>query len=279
MMTKQLFSRGLAWWICPVIGHLSAGCSDKPDNRLDDRPMTCTPDTRIYRMTAVDPSVRVANRIDLDGDSVADDQLGRGHDMLSGIEPAFAIKPRIGKRLATDVPWLVALDRCGDEVRITIDQGIRIDDNPGHVLMPTVLPRAVGNLKDNVLFARDGTARLPLVALADALDTALAPGWTEADGLIVTASEHDDTLDGVVAAALDTEVARKQLAPPIAAFLTAQGPDDILKHGADADHDGTVTADELAATDAYREIVSGDVVVGGSRRTSIALAFTAVRIR
>lgn len=277
MMAKHAFSLGWGWLICPVLGQLSAGCSDTPDNRrLDDVPMTCTPDTAIYRLTAVDPSVRVANRIDLDGDGTPDNQLGRAHDMVVGLEPTFAVAPRIGGRLASDVPWLIAIDRCGDAARVTLDQAV------GPLLfMPKVLPRAVGTFKDHVLLARDGIGRLPLVTLADALGTALAPGWIDGEGLIVELTDRGDSIDGVLAVAVATDTARAELAPPLAAFLSAQPPGDVMRQGADTDHDGVVTAAEIRGSDNYQAIVTGDVVPphAAAPMTSIELAFTAVRIR
>ena len=273
MSTKHASRRAALWWSC--LGFV--GCAVSPDTRLDDQPMSCTPVAAIYRLTSVDPSVRVANRLDLDGDGHPDDQLGLAHDAVVGFEPAFAVAPRIGARLATDTPWLVAVDRCGDEARVTIDQGVAL--SAADVELPQVLPRAVGTVDHGVLAARDGVARLPLITLADALGTSRAPGWAKADGLVVRATIDDAAIDGVFAAAVDPATARTELAAPIAAFLAAQGPDDLLRRGADADGDGTVTAAEVAATSTFRDVIVGDVVVRGAPATSIAFAFRAVRLR
>jgi hypothetical protein len=270
-------------------GLMSGGCSDSPANRLDDEPVTCTAETRVYRITSVDPSLRVAHSIDVDDDGRPDDALGQAHDMIAGVDPAFAVAPRIGARLASDLPWLVAIDRCGADIRVTIDEGMVLpgDSTP---LMPKELPRAVGFLRDSVLEASDGQVHIPLGALADASD-ALPPRWVLGDALTVRATllegATEETLDGVFGAAIDRETARAELAPPIAAFLSAQPKDDILRLGADGDQDGVVTAAEVTATQPFSDATLGDVspiAPDGSPRfdkpaVSLALRFHAVRIR
>jgi len=290
MMAKRLF-RGA--WVCSIVtgfGLVSAGCTDTPDKRLDDTPPACTAETRVYQLTAVDPSLRVAHRVDLNNDGTLDDALGQAHDMIAGVDPAFAVAPRIGTRLQTDLPWLLAVDRCGDEVRVTIDQGMVVpgDSTP---LMPEVLPRAVGTLRDSTLEARDGQARIPLAALADASHALPAPRWIIGDGAVVRATLLEgadaETLDGVFGVAIDRDTARAELAPPIAAFLTAQPHDDLLRLGADGDGDGSVTAVEVLATQPFADATAGDVSPLGPDGTprfdqpavSLALRFHAVRIR
>ena len=298
MMAKRLFRGAAGWWIVTGIGLVSAGCTDTPDvKRLDDAPMACTAETRVYQLTEVDPSLRVAHRLDIDGDGAPDDALGEAHDLIAGVDPAFAVAPRFSTRLAGDTPWLIAIDRCGDAARVTIDQGMVV---PGDAtpLMPEVLPRAVGTLKADAasphawaLDARDGQARVPLAALADACGALSAPRWILGDGAVVraTLSEGADaeTLDGVFALAIDRDTARAELAPPIAAFLTAQPAEDLLKLGADGDGDGTVTAAEVTATQPFGNATAGDVAPlapDGTPRfagpaVSLALRFQAVRIR
>jgi hypothetical protein len=285
-----------------VFGLVSGGCSDSPVDRLDDEPASCTAETRVYRITSVDPSLRVAHTIDLDDDARPDDALGQAHDMIAGVDAAFAVAPRIGARLATEVPWLVAIDRCGTDVRVTIDEGMVL---PGDAtpLMPKQLPRAVGQLRDGtdggprdgalngaVIDARDGQLHLPLATLADA-SNALPPRWVLGDALTIRATVAEgasgETLDGVFGAAIDRETARAELAPPIAAFLTAQPADDVLRLGADGDRDGIVTAAEVTATGPFANATAGDVhptAPDGTPRfdapaVSLALRFHAVRIR
>lgn len=244
--------------------------------------MTCTPVTQLYQLTAVDPAMRVAKQIDLDGDGVTDDALGRAYDMIAGLEPTFAVAPRFPARLASDVAWLVAIDRCDDDVRVTIDQGVELGEGAGGLMIPKVLPRAVGTIDGAALVATDGIARIPLNALATG-----SAGWTDADGLIVHATIGDDAISGVFAAAIDATTATTELAPPIAAFLTTRPADDELRTANDTNHDGVVTADELAASPTYRALVAGDVIIRapdgtprtGIAATSIAFAFTAARIR
>lgn len=278
-------------------GLLSGGCSDTPDsslgNRLDDTPPACTAQTRVYRITSVDPSLRVAHILDLDDDGRPDDALGQAHDMIAGVDPAFAVAPRIAPRLAGELPWLVAIDRCGDEARVTIDEGMVL---PGDAtpLMPEQLPRAVGHVHDGVtgavIDARDGQLHVPLGALAD-VTSSLPPRWVLGDALTVRATLTEggdvETLDGVLATAIDRDTARAELAPPIAAFLTAQPSGDLLRLGADGDQDGVVTAAEVLATQPFSEATAGDVsplAPDGTPRfeapaVSLALQFHAVRIR
>jgi hypothetical protein len=289
MMAKQASSQRHGWWIVTGIGLAAAGCVESADapTRLDDIPLTCAPDTRTYRLTSVDPSVRAAEAIDLDGDGVRDNLLGSAHDLVSQLSPEFAVAPRLDARLAGDVPWLITLDRCGDEVRVTIDRGVQLHAGDDGLLAAKVLPRAVGTVRGDRIEARDGVVRFPLTALADALGNADSAGWTEGDGLIVRATLDGDVLAGVLAAAIETATARTRLAPPIAAFLTAQPADHLMKQGADLDRDGVVTADELTATATFQGLVQGDVIVTdddgiprtGTPASSLALRFTAVRIR
>ena len=274
---------------------LGAGCaaasSEAVVNRLDDEPMTCTPENRLYQLVSIDPAVRVANHLDIDGNGQMDDELGHAHDAITSIDPQFAVGPRFVTRLANDVPWLVSVDRCGDEARVSIDRGVQVGAGASGLWISGQGPRAVGTLRDGLLVARDGTASVPLTALADALSTATTAGWTPSDGLVVRATTSDtgyfEVLEGVFATTLDPEIARTRLAPPIAAFLTAQPTDDWMRSGADSDHDGVVTAVELEASPTFRGLVTGDVTVvapDGTPRTaipqsSLAIAFTAVRIR
>jgi hypothetical protein len=281
MMSKLAILGG----VVTGFGLMSGGCSDSPDNRLDDEPAACTATTEVYRMTTVDPSLRVAHTLDLDANGKPDDALGEAHDVISGVDPAFAVAPRIAPRLASDVPWLVAVDRCGTDVRVTIDEGMVLPGDATPV-MPQELPRAVGTVRDGVIDARDGQLHVPLGVLADATD-ALPPRWVLGDALAIRATLDDDALDGVFAAAIDRDTSRAELAPPIAAFLTAQPADDILRLGADGDQDGTVTAAEVTATQPFADATVGDVrpvAPDGTPRfagpaVSLALRFHAVRIR
>jgi hypothetical protein len=287
MMAKRL---NVGAWACPILTGIGlvSGCADTPDtgnNRLDDAPLACTPERTVYQLTSVDPSLREAHTIDLDNDGAPDDALGRAHDMIAGVDPAFAVAPRFANRLRTDVPWLIALDRCGTDVRITIDEGMVL---PGDPLpqMPGELPRAVGTVRDSVIEARDGQVHVPLGALADVSGTA-APRWITGDGLTVRATVLADELDGAFGAGFDPSDARGELAPPIAAFLTAQPSDDWLRVGADGNQDGTVTPVEVTATTPFSDATAGDVVIAdptgaprfASPAVSLALRFHAVRIR
>jgi hypothetical protein len=273
------------------IGLCCVSCTDAAVNagsaRLDDVAMACTPTPREYRLTAVDPSSRVAKQLDLDGDGTLDDRLGMAHDALVASEPAFAVAPRFTARLANDVVWLVAVDRCGDDVRFTIARGFTLDSGPW--LAERGEARAVGApLGDaaGTIEARDGRIEVPLVALADPGGT-LGPGWTAADGAIVRAVVNDDSIAGIFVAAIDTDVARAELAPPIATFFASLPVDDPVRGAATA-RDGTITADAIAASELFQELVVGDVVVrapdgtprgDGAKRASIAFAFSGTRVR
>jgi hypothetical protein len=274
MSSNLLTRRGPVWWIVTGIG-LLVGCGDNLPERLDDVPMACAPTTAVYRIDHVDPSLAAAETLDLDGDGHADNALGYAHDFLTALEPDFAVGPRFAARLAR-LPWLVGVDRCGDEVRITIDQGVPLGDVP---LLPHMLPRAVGTIAGTTIDATDGKVAIPLIALADAAQTREFPGWRDADRLAIHAQLADDQLTGVFAAALPTDAARADLAAPIAAFLTTRPAEDELRTICDADHDGVVTADELAATATYRTVTASDLTLDDQPASSIAFAFTATRLR
>lgn len=273
------------------IGLMSAGCTDTPDTkRLDDTPMACTAETRVYQLMSVDPALTVSHRVDLDDDGSPDNALGEAHDTIAGVDPGFAVAPRFASRLASDTPWLIAIDRCGADVRVTIDQGMQVpgDSVP---LMPEVLPRAVGTLRDSVLEAKDGQARVPLAALADASRALPAPRWILGDGMVIRATLLEgtdaETLDGVFGVAIDQDTTKSELAPPLAAFITAQPADDVLKLGADGNGDGLITTAEVGGTQPFQNATAGDVMPmapDGTPRfdkpaVSLALRFHAVRIR
>lgn len=258
-----------------------AGCADTSSDtgRLDDAPLACkAPERTVYRIASVDPSLRQAHVIDLDGDGVADDALGRAHDMIAGVDPSFAVAPRFGSRLADDIIWLVAIDRCGTDARVTIDEGLLLSRS-GEPLAPDLLPRAVGTLRDSVIDARDGQTQVPLGALADVGGKEPAR-WITGEDLTVRATVLPDQLDGVFAFAIDPSVAQGELAPPIAEFLTAQPATDWLKAGADANGDGTITEAEVEATTPFADATAGDVTVPHlpAPAVSLALRFHAVRL-
>jgi len=268
--------------VCPILTGigLMAGCTDTSSDtgRLDDTQLACTPERTVYRITSIDPSLAKAHVIDLDGDGVPDDALGRAHDMIAGADPSFAVAPRFGTRLANDIPWLVAVDRCNDEARVTIDEGMVL---PGDAepRMPGLLPRAVGTLRDSVIDARDGQTHVPLGALADVAGKDPAR-WITGEDLRVRATVLPDQLDGVFGFAIDPSVAQGELAPPIAEFLTAQPATDWLKAGADSNHDGAISEAEVEATTPFSDATAGDVTVPhlAAPGVSLALRFHAVRL-
>jgi hypothetical protein len=145
--------------------------------------------------------------------------------------------------------------------------------------MPGLLPRAVGTLRDSVIDARDGQTHVPLGALADVAGTDPAR-WITGEDLTVRATVLPDQLDGVFAFAIDPSVAQGELAPPIAAFLTAQPATDWLKAGADSNHDGTITEAEVEATTPFADATAGDVTVPHlpAPAVSLALRFHATRL-
>jgi hypothetical protein len=267
-------SRAGLWWIVTGIGLFAAGCGDSlaPD-RLDDEPLPCGPLTTTFKLDHANPSARVAQSIDLDGDHRPDDALGRAHDLIAAFAPDFAVSERFGARLATDVAWSVTVDQCEGNVRVTIGP-----DGTGRAH----LPRAAGRISaDGQLDATDGQAQLPLLALADATDTITDPGWRIGDAVTLQATLTGDTLSGVFAMALPTETVKADLAAPIAAFLTAQPPTQAMRVITDADHDNVVTATEVTATSTYQGMTQSDLtlVLDDRAQTSIAFQFTATAVR
>jgi len=266
-------ARPRLWWIVAGIGLVVAGCGDnvEPD-RLDDLPLPCPAEVATYQIHHADPATAVAQKIDLDGDTYPDDGLGRAHDFLAAFAPEFAVPERFDERLQHDLAWLITTARCGDDIRVTVDTALDPASAAG--------PRAVGHVTADHLEASDGTGRLPLRALADAANASPDPGWRLGDALTIRATLTADGIEGVFALALPTETVRADLAAPIADFLTAQPADNGLRIATDNDHDGTVTAAEVAATSAYQGITSSDltIVIDEQPQTSVAFRFTAKRI-
>jgi hypothetical protein len=256
---------------------VAAGCGDnlEPEHsRLDDFPLPCTAEVATYQIVHADPATAVAQKIDLDGDEYPDDGLGRAHDFLAAFAPEFAVAERFDDHLGRDLTWLITTARCGDDIRVTVDTLPELE--PGKLAGP----RAVGHLTGDRFEAYDGTGRLPLRALADAVNASPDPGWRLGDALTIRATITEDGIEGVFALALPTETVRTDLAAPIADFLTAQPADNSLRAATDFDHDGTVTAAEVTATSAYQGITASDLtlVLDDQPQTSVAFRFTAKRI-
>lgn len=272
-MTRNVkISRAPLWWIVAGIGLVVTGCTDAQEpTRLDDTPLPCPPEVTRYRIDHADPAIAVARKLDLDGDEYPDNGLGRAHDFLTALAPAFAVADRFDGRLRTDLAWTITTARCGDDIRVSVDEPVPSD---------TPTPRAVGVVIDGDFEAGDGIGHLPLRALADAANARPEPGWLAGDELTVRATLTPDGLEGVFALALPTAAVRSDLAAPIADFLTAQPADSSLRVATDNDHDGVVTAAEVAATSAYQSITSSDLtlVIDGQPQTSVAFRFTAKRM-
>ncbi len=265
-------SRAPLWWIVAGIGLVVTGCADDPAGRRDDNPLPCIPEAQIYEIQHVDPSAYTAQIIDLDGDKHPDDSLGRAHDLITAFAPAFDVADRFDARLATDVKWRIVTEQCEHDVRVTVD---------APEIYARQAPRAAGGITDDgVIEASDGVGQLPLIALADAANASSDPGWRTGDAMTVRATVHGDTLEGVFAFALPTDTVRADLAAPLAAFLTAQPVDQALRVVTDSDHDGIVTAAEIAATTTYKAMTQSDLtlVIDAQPQTSISFRFVAKRI-
>jgi hypothetical protein len=268
-------SRSRLWWIVAGIGLVATGCGDdQQPSRLDDLPLPCTPVVARYRIDHADPSVARAQTIDLDGDAHPDDGLGQAHDFLATFAPEFAVADRLADRLGRDLPWAITTFTCGNDIRVAVDTVGGLEPTGFEA------PRAAGMVNDGAIQVRDGIGHLPLRALADAVEADPDPGWTAGDALTMHATITGDGLEGVFALALPTETVRAELAAPIAEFLTAQPADNGLRAATDNDHDGIVTAAEVAATPAYQGIMSSDLslVIDDQPQTSVAFRFTAKRM-
>ncbi len=256
------------------IGLLAAGCGDNlaPD-RLDDVSLPCPDEQMTFKLDRADVSAVVAQEIDLDGNDRPDNALGRAHDLVAALAPGFNTTDRFRGRLATDVAWTITLDRCKEDVRVTIA--------PTDTGLPHY-PRAAGIVSpDGVLFAEDGTGQVPLLALADATGTNTNAGWRTGDALTIRAKLDGDTLSGVFAMALPTATVKADLAAPIAEFLTTEPADNAMRIVADANKDDVVTAEEVAATTTYGGMTQSDLslVIDGEPQTSIAFRFHATARR
>ncbi len=77
--------------------------------------------------------------------------------------------------------------------------------------------------------------------------------------MTIRATLDCDDLTGVFAMALPTEMVRADLAAPIAAFLTAQPATLEVRAATDTDHDGVITAAEVAATSTYGAMTQSEM--------------------
>lgn len=274
MTRTALTSLGPLCWIVTGIGLLAAGCTDEALDRKDDVPMGCVPVETTFALERADISAAVAQEIDLDGNGKPDDALGQAHDLVAGFAPAFDMTERFRARLATDVAWSLTIAECDGGVRVTFP---RPDNALPH------FHSAVGTITaSGHLFADDGNGRVPLLALADATGTTGDdPGWRTGDALTFQAVRTGDELDGVFALALPTRVVKADLAAPIARFLDSQPADETMRAMADANRDGVVTAEEVAATTTYQGMTQADLAltIDGEPQTSIAFRFHATAMR
>ncbi len=263
------------WCLVAGIGLAAAGCTDEESHsRLDDIPLPCTPEVTSYRLSHVDPSAAQAQSIDLDGDHHGDDGLGHAHDLLTTFVPEFSVSERFDRYLKNNLVWAITTATCGNDIRVSVDTipDVKPSDYEG--------PRSAGFVTGGVIDVRDGTGRIPLGSLATATEDSADPGWTVGDALTMRATITGDTIEGVFAMALPNATVRAELAAPIARLLTAQRADNSLRIATDNDHDGTVTAAEVAATTTYQGITSSDITlqVDGQPQTSIAFRFVGKRI-
>lgn len=267
-------SLGPLCWIVTGIGLAAAGCTDSDTQRLDERPLSCPAAETTFGIDRADISAAVAQEIDLDGNGKPDDALGQAHDLVAGFAPAFDMTERFRGRLASDVAWPLTVSDCDGEVRVTFG---RPDSALPHV------HSAVGTITPTgAIFAEDGTGRVPLLALADATSVAGDDaGWRTGDALTIRAVRTGNELEGVFAFALPTKLVKAELAAPIAAFLNTQPADDTMRATADANRDGVVTADEVAATTTYQGMTQADLdlTIDGEPQTSIAFRFHATAMR
>jgi hypothetical protein len=262
--------RSILATICRSAGILSvlavAACSDEPTDLPGATPLECTGaiETRSLRIDQLaipfDWSVAGA---DHDGDGDVDNQVANLFTALSLIDPALVgeTTPRIQRRVDDDTIWVVSIEQCDGEARVSLARG-EVDGAGVRVLETGTLP-AAGPSEDGRIEARDGIALIPLGAMMDLADTGVAEWHATYPSLIrieLSAGEASGTIAGGLAPGYHDVVARGFL-PYAQAGLDRDDPDIV--NLVDPGVDGTLSIAELEASAAFETYLRADLDAGG----------------
>jgi hypothetical protein len=226
---------------------LVGACADSP------RAVTCGEPTR-YRIDDVDLPENSYDwpwlGTDLTGDGNVDNALGSVVESIQGDAPA-PMSALASARLTGDVTWEAAVASCDDGTR-----RVRIGNSGGLDTVPLTL------------FADPSGASAPVV-------------WSRADGLVARISEADDVLEMVVAFGLPVPEDRAALVTPFAAYVTQQiaaGTAPWYASDLDANHDGVITPEEVAANSYVQTLLEPDVTLDGASCLSAGMYVHGMRV-
>ena len=243
-MTHRLFQISTLAALVSASG--LAACAEQ------DSPPDETPEVHHYRVTAIDmpESSDEVGRMafDLDGDTTWDNTLGTAYWLLRQVYTSFEVETVAAERLRTDVGWvLTIIDRMpGASAGLSLAEVI-----DGAVEPPGLdaIEAADGDAFGRGFILRGGEALLPMGTISDAAGAA-DPAWLLTDRVALTVDAWDDaTATVTLGVALGAEEVRAIVYPNLATYFTSKldDPGANFARMLDADDDGVVTPDEIAA--------------------------------
>jgi hypothetical protein len=256
MKTISSISHALLILFWPAAGQLGCG----PDTPAVPPDIADCP-VREYRVARVvvpaTPLDSIATAFDLDDDGVRDNWLGFAHSLVRAWSPAFQLGPVLDARLDGPLDWRLAFHQCenGGAAAVSLFPGPgSFDDAAFDAVVP-----ATGDRSTAVLAG--GTFALPLGALGDALGDA-PDGWVAAPLAQVRVDAIDSrTVRATVGVGVTIADVYGLVAPALAAYFT----DRLAAHDsdfavlADTNHDGTLSTEELLASETAQLLLAPDL--------------------
>jgi hypothetical protein len=244
----------------------AAACADTPPDLAGAEPLACGDalETRAMRIDRVeipvDQDAAASAAIDVDADGDLDNQLGSAFAAFLDLYPDLgpALPARIERRLGSDSIWVIEVEQCHGDARVTLGRG-ELDGERVRVLERGSLP-AGGWSRDGEIRVRDGVGLAPLAALTDVGDAG-ADAWnatfpTEI-GLVLEDGEANGVIDGALSPGY-----YELIAATVLPFLESRVGDGTTAEIFDDNDDGAVTLDELEASGLFHTVLEPDLDVG-----------------
>ena len=237
---------------------LSAACGGSGPDLPGAEPLECEGprETRTFRVDAVDlpedADEAQESGVDLDGDGTVDNQAGNLFSVLLAVYPDLAttLEPQIAARLADDVEWLIGIEHCDGEARVSLG-------NPDHEGA-----RATGSWDLGELSAAQGQGLAPIGALADLGGTGF-DAWHATFPTSIELQIEGDRAAGRLAGAIRPGYV------PVIAEAARPYLQDRLDAGqsewageADTDRDGVLTTDEIMSSFEFSALTRADLEEG-----------------
>jgi hypothetical protein len=245
---------------------LSWGCSSGANVLPGAEPMSCG-DQATHRTLRIDHLAMArthdqanAAALDIDGDGTAENLLGNAIVSVTVIAPELEDTDpvRLDDRLASDLAWLIEIEQCDRDARVTVARGEVDDQGRVHVADDGQVA-AGGSAVAGSIDVELGIGVVPLGALVDFSDTG-ATGWHP----MFPANLHIDLLDGAAEATIAGASGPgffDVIVEPFHAYAQAQV--EVWGPIFDDDNDGEITLAELRASGLVTGFVRADVDVGG----------------